>query len=470
MSNRFRLVTTMAAAAMLALPLVATSAQSTASSVVTIQKGDKIQLGWAGDLSLQLIKPSKGVEYGAQIAINRTNAAGGINGFQISLEAQDDQCTGQVATTVAQKFASEPGLLAVVGHVCSGATIPASDVYQKNRIPFVSASATAVKLTNRGLDVANRVAFSDFYQALGDASYLYNVLKAKNIVVIDDNQTYGQGLATALAGDFKALGGTVVDTQSIDATAKDYTAVLTKYVSNPPDVLFFGGYYGPAALLTQQMHQLGMTKTIFFSDDGVQTADYIKLAGKDAETQYSSSTGSAKLDATAQANLDAFKSEFEKTFSVTYGDYDPYQPGGYDSAMLIINALKSVAKTDASGNLTVDREALIKAVRGTSNYAGLTGTLTCNSVGECGTGTVIVYQVKSGAWVPVQTFTADDLKALAPTSSATMAATMSGTMAMSSTMAAAMSGTMAMSSTMSATMAGTMAMSATMVPTMAATK
>ena len=463
---------------MFALPVYATSAQSTASSVVTIQKGDKIQLGWAGDLSLQLIKPSKGVQYGAQIAVNRTNAAGGISGFQISLEAQDDQCKGDAATTVAQKFASEPGLLAVVGHVCSGATIPASDVYQKARIAIVSASATAVKLTNRGYDTVNRVAFSDYYQALGDASYLYNVLKAKNIVVLDDNQTYGQGLAKALAADFTALGGKVVDAESIDATAKDYTAVLTKFVSSPPDVLFFGGYYGPGALLTQQMHQLGMTNTAFFSDDGVQTSDYIKLGGKDAEGQYASSTGSATLSATAQTALDAFKTEFASTFSVTYGDYDPYQPGGYDSAMLIINALKSVAKTDASGNLTVDREALIKAVRGTTNYVGLTGTLTCNSVGECGTGTVIVYQVKAGAWVPVKTYTSDDLKALAPqTASATMAATMSGTMmagTMAPTMMGTMSGTMAptMMGTMAATMSGTMAptMMGTMSPTMAATK
>ena len=232
------------------------------------------------------------------------------------------------------------------------------------------------------------------------------------------------------------------------------------------------------------MHELGLTKTVFFSDDGTQDADYISLSGKDGEGQYASSTVPGKDDA-------AFKAEFEKTFSVKYDDYGPYQPGGYDAAQMILNAIKAVAKTDASGNLTVDREALIKAIRTTTNYVGLTRTLTCNSVGECGTGTVIVYQVKSGAWVPVKTYTSDDLKALAPTSSATMAATMAGTMAMSRprwpppcparwrrrclaqwwgqwrpTMAGTMAPTMAgtMVGTMSPTMAGTMS------PTMAATK
>lgn len=417
---------------MAALPLYAAGAQPSAqsSSTVTIKKGDKITLGWAGDLSLQLIKPSEGILYGATIAVNRANKAGGIDGFQLAIEQQDDQCTGQVATTVAQKFASEPYIVAVVGHVCSGATIPASDVYEKARIPIVSASATADKVTNRGLDIVNRVAFNDNNQALGDALYITNVLKAKNIVVLDDNQSYGQGLAQALAATFKEMGGTVQDAESIDKDAKDYRPILTKFLANPPDLLFFGGYYGPGALLTQQMHELGLNKTIFFSDDGVETADYLQLAGKDAEGQYASAIGASADGASADV-LSAFQAEFESTFNVKYGDYDPYQPAGFDAAQVIINAITSVAQTDSSGNLTIDREALIKAIRATKDYKGLTGVLTCNSIGECGAGTVSVYQVKNGAWATVQSYSAADLQkasaAMAPAATAapTMAATAS---------------------------------------------
>jgi len=430
--KNFRLLAALAAAALTAMPLYAAGAapSAQASSVVTIAKGGKIHLGWAGDLSLQLIQPSEGVQYGATVAVNRINAAGGIKGFQVMLEPQDDQCTGSVATTVAQKFASEADLLGVVGHVCSGATIPASDVYEKARIVMVSASATAVKVTNRGYTTVNRVAFSDKYQAIGDALYILNTLKGKNIVVLDDSQTYGQGLAATLAADFTQLGGKVIDAESIDATAKDYTPILTKFVSTPPDVIFFGGYDGPGALLTQQMHQLGMTKTIFFSDDGVQDANYIKLAGKDAEGQYASSAGSLP-GATSADTLTAFQKEFASTFSVKYDDYAPYQTQGYDAAQMILNGISSVAQVDASGNLTVDREALIKAVRATAGYKGLSGTLSCDASGDCGTGTVTVYQIQSGKWVGVQTYSADDLfkaqASLAPAPAATAAATMAAT-------------------------------------------
>src|SRR5215831_18602896 len=123
----------------------------------TFAKGKTIKIGWAGDQSLQLIKPSSGVLHGAQIAVNRRNAAGGIHGFQVELVPLDDQCTGDQSPTVANKFASNPEIVGVVGHICSGATVPASDIYEKARIVMVSASATANKVTARGLDVVNRV-------------------------------------------------------------------------------------------------------------------------------------------------------------------------------------------------------------------------------------------------------------------------------------------------------------------------
>ncbi len=457
---------TLVLALAIALPAYAASGSAAqSSSTVTIKKGDKITIGWAGDLSLQLIKPSQGILYGATVAVNRTNTAGGIKGFQVAIESQDDQCTGTVATTVAQKFASESYILAIVGHVCSGATIPASDIYEKARIPIVSASATADKVTNRGLDVVNRVAFNDNNQGIADAYYITHDLKGKNVAVYDDNQAYGVGLASAIATYVTDFGGTVVDRESVDANSKDYRPLLTKLVANPPDVLFFGGYFGPAALLTQQMHELGMTKTIFFSDDGTYTADYLQTAGKDAEGQYSSSVGQATDAASADVQT-AFQNEFEKTFSVKFHDYDPYQAAGFDAAQIILNAISSVAQTDSSGNLTVDREALIKAVRATKGYQGLLGVLSCDSKGECGAGTISENQVKGGQWVLIKSYSKDDITKLyallpaatpAPTAAASSGGSTSGG-APAPSMAATMAGTMG------ATMAPSMA------PTMAATK
>jgi branched-chain amino acid transport system substrate-binding protein len=348
------------------------------------------------------------VLYGAKIAVSRRNAAGGIKGWNVEIVAADDQCTGDQAATVAQKFASDPDVVGVVGHVCSGATITASDVYEKARIVLVSPSSTAYAVTNRGLSIVNRVAFIDDNQALADALFVYNELKFKKLAILDDNQSYGKGLADALKREFTRLGGTVTLAESIDKDSKDYRPVLTKMLSDAPDVLFFGGYHGPAALLTTQMKEIGLTKTVFFSDDGTYTTDYLQLAGKDGEGAYASFV-KVNVD---QAAMDVFKAELEKTFTVKYGDYDPYQGHGFDAANLIIDALDKVATVDASGNLVIDREALIKAVRNTKDYKGLTGTLTCDAKGECGAGELSINVVKDGAWAPpVKTYTAADLAA-----------------------------------------------------------
>lgn len=421
--------------ALLAIVTMAVAPANAQAASATIAKGKKIKLGWAGDLSTQLIKPSQGVQFGAQIAINRKNAAGGIKGFQIELVTGDDNCKGDAATTVAQKFVSDPEIVGIVGHVCSGATIPASDVYEKNRIVMVSASATANKVTDRGLTVINRVVFNDDNQAIGDALFLTNELKIKKLAVLDDNQDYGKGLADALVREFKKMGGTVTLAESIDKDAKDYKPVLTKMLANPPDVLFFGGYYGPAALLVQQMREIGLTKTAFFSDDGVYGGVYPGLAGKAGEGTYASSLAASVSDAAA---LKSFSDEWDKTFTGTkFSEYDPYQPNGYDAAGVLMAALEKVATVNDKGDLVIDREALIKAVRATKDFKGLTGTLSCDPKGECGAGEVLVSILKGEKWEPLKKYTGLDLAAAGGAMMAATKPAMAATMAaMPATMAA----------------------------------
>jgi branched-chain amino acid transport system substrate-binding protein len=412
--------------ALLAAPTysgVQTSSAQASGSMVVIPKGKTIKIGWAGDLTKQLIVPSKGILFGAQVAVNRRNAAGGIKGFNVEIVQGDDQCVGEQATTVAQKFASDPEILGVVGHVCSGATIPASDVYEKARIVMVSPSATAYAVTNRGLTVVNRVVFTDDKQGLADALYMINEVKAKTVATLDDSASYGKGLAETVQREFARLGGQVVLAESIDPEAKDYRPVLTKLLANPPDVLFFGGYEKPAALLTQQMKEVGLTNTTFFSDDGAYTSTYIQLAGKDAEGVLVSSVS---VKASDEQALKAFEDEFAKVANDKYEVYDPYQPNGYDAASVIMNGIESVAKVDDKGDLTVDREALIKAVRATKDFKGLTGTLTCDSKGDCGAGEVAISEIKNSQWELRKKYTAEDLQAASEAApAATMAATMS---------------------------------------------
>jgi branched-chain amino acid transport system substrate-binding protein len=334
-----------------------------------------------------------------QLAVAQANEAGGIQGFQVEALVEDDRCTAQDATTVANKVVSDPEIVAVMGHICSGATIAASDIYEQARIPMMSPSATAASVTERGVDVMNRVAFRDDVQGVVDANYIYKVLGFTKIAVLHDNDAYGLGLAEVVRDTFTALGGEVVDFEGINTADQDFRPVLTPIAAEGPEALFFGGYVQQAVLLVPQMKDVGMSDVVFFSDDGVYGQALIDGAGDAANGAYASFAETPKVD---PERLAAFDTAYEDMFGVKPSDLGPFHYHAYDSTNMILAAIDKVAEVDADGNLVIDREALIKALRETADFDGLTGVLTCDSKGDCGAGSIAVNEVEDGAWVTVE--------------------------------------------------------------------
>lgn len=372
----------------------ATEVAQVATEVVVAEE-KVIKIGLATDLSNVLPAPGLDIAQAAQLAVDQFNAEGGLLGYQIELVIEDDQCTGEGATTVANLFASDPDLYAVVGHVCSGASIPASDVYADARIPMVSPSSTAGAFTARGLDVANRVAFNDNIQGVVAARYIYDVLESRRIAVLHDNSSYGEGLASTVADTFESLGGDILSFEVIDPEDQDYRPVLTVIAEQNPDLIYLGGYQNQAALLVAQMVEVGMDDVIFFSDDGVYTQDFLDLAGEFSEGVYVS-FGAQIGDAALNADFDL---AYEESFGVRPDELGPYHAQAYDAANMILSALEAVAALDENGELVIDREALIKAVRETENMEGVSGMINCEANGDCGTVVIDIFRAEQGAWV-----------------------------------------------------------------------
>lgn len=378
------------------------AAQSDSTQVI-VAPGESIKLGLATDLSNLIPDPGQDIANGATLAVLRRNTEfGGIHGFQVELDVQDDRCDPTDATTVANRFASDPQVVGVVGHVCSGASIAASEVYVDARIPMVSSSATAVSFTANGYDIVNRVAFTDGAQGTVDARFLYEELGVTQLAVIHDNSDYGKGLADVVVEEFERIGGTVVAYEVISADEQDYRSVLTTVAAGEPEGIFFGGYQAQAALLVNQMLEVGLEDVAFLSDDGTFTEQYIELAGSAAEGTYASFVSTAEfMDSEASA---VFDEVYEQLFGVAPDELGPFHYHAYDAASILLDAIEAVAVVDDAGNLVIDREALIVAVRETTDYEGLTGVLSCDGIdgiGECGAGVIGVNVVEDGAWVAV---------------------------------------------------------------------
>ncbi len=351
--------------------------------------GDNIiKIGSASPLTGPQAHLGKDNENGAQLAVDEINAAGlTLDGkkVRIDLIAEDDQADPKAATTVAQKLVDD-GIVGVIGHLNSGATIPASKIYFDAGIPQISPSATAVSYTAQGYNTAYRVMTNDKQQGQVLGQYAVKQLGAKNVAVIDDRTAYGQGLADEFEKAVKAAGGSVVAREYTTDKSTDFMAILTSIKSHSPQVVFFGGMDPQAAPLAKQMKQLGLTAQLL-GGDGMQTPKFISLANSDAEGTIASNPG-LPLD-----SMPGGKS-FKEKFNARFGEIQNYAPYAYDAVYVMVAAMQRAHSSDPAKYL---------AEMPKTDYQGVTGHIRFDSKGDLTDGAVTLYQVKSGKWQTLQT-------------------------------------------------------------------
>lgn len=324
---------------------------------------------------------------GARMAIDELNAGGvTIGGKKIKFEllSEDDQADPKTATIVAQKLVDE-GVKGVIGHLNSGTTIPASKIYADAGIAQISPSATAVAYTAQGFKTAFRVMTNDNQQGTVLADYVVNTLKSKRLAIIDDRTAYGQGLADQVEKTVKAKGVAIVAREFTTDHSTDFMAILTAIKAKNPDVLFYGGMDAQAGPMVKQMRDLGL-KAVFLGGDGVQMAEFLKLAGADGEGVYASSPGNP-LDRMPGGKA------FSEKFTAKYGKIQLYAPYAYDAAMALAEAMKRADSTDPAKYLPA-----LAAL----NYTGVTGTIAFDEKGDIKGGAVTMYRVHNGEWVVAQ--------------------------------------------------------------------
>jgi branched-chain amino acid transport system substrate-binding protein len=386
--------------AVLAMGMTASELED--AGYVVVGPGCTIRIGQSTGLTGPIPDPGLDIQQGAELAVEALNDAGGYEDHDWELITEDSGCDGDGGTVVGNKFAADPTIIAVQGGMCTGETLSLIPIFTEARIPFVSASSTNPAVTSEVCDICNRVALSDKLQADVDADYIVNTIGVTTAAIIHDNSDYGLGLGELFQTAFELLGGTITDFQGVQVGDTDFRAVLTQIAANPPELIFFGGYSTEAGLITIQMDEVGLEDTIFFSDDGTYTQQYLDTAGDAAEGAYASFVAGDELE---DANAD-FDAKYLDAYGTSPDDMGPFHAQAYDAVNMIAEAIMSVATADDEGEgyLIIERDAVVAAVRSTSGLQGLTGVITCNAIGDCGAGGIQVFQVQDGAWVQVSGF------------------------------------------------------------------
>jgi len=327
---------------------------------------------------------------GALLAIDEINAAGVMLGgkkVKFELLTEDDQADPKIATIVADKLIDQR-VAGVIGHLNSGTSIPASKRYYEAGIPQISPSATAIAYTDQGFNTTFRVMTNDLQQGRVLGEYAVSKLGGKRIAIIDDRTAYGQGLADEVEKAAKAAGGAIVAREFTTDRSTDFLAILTSIKAKHPDVVFYGGMDAQGAPMVRQLHSLGL-KAKFLGGDGVQTAEFLKLANADAEGVTASSPG-LPLESMPGGK------EFKEKFTAKYGVIQNYAPYAYDAARAMIDAMKMADSADPKKYL-----AQLPRVQ----FTGVTGQISFDDKGDIRGGAITLYQVKNGKWEVLETVT-----------------------------------------------------------------
>jgi branched-chain amino acid transport system substrate-binding protein len=312
--------------------------KSTATSAPAASAGATVTIAHAGPLTGSISHLGKDDENGVALAVEQANAKKITIGGQpvtFKMQSEDDQADPKVGTTVAQKLV-DAKVAAVVGHLNSGVTIPASEIYNKAGIPVISGSATNPTLTERGLKNVFRTVGRDDQQGPAIAAYIAGELKGKKVAIIDDKTAYGEGIANEVEKTLKGAKVNVVARERTTDKETDFKAILTKIKAKNPDVVFHGGMDATGGPLLKQARELGI-KAVFAFGDGACTNEMSKLAGPASEGM-----------ACSQAGLpaEAASKEFKDAFTSKYGEIKQYAPYFYDGTMAIIEAMKKANSTD----------------------------------------------------------------------------------------------------------------------------
>ena len=347
-----------------------------------------IKIGSVAPLTGPQAHIGKDNDSGARLAVEEINAKGlslGGKPAKLELISEDDQADPKTATIVAQKLV-DSGVVAVIGHLNSGTTIPASKYYHDAGIPQISPSATAIAYTAQGYGNAFRVMANDEQQGRALGQYAAAGMGAKAVAIIDDRTAYGQGLADEFEKAFKAGGGHVVAREYTNDRATDFTAILTSIKGKAPDLVFFGGMDPQGGPMAQQMKRLGLTAR-FLGGDGLQNVNFIKLAGADAEGVIASSPG-LPLESMPGGP------DFKKRFEAKFGQIQVYAPYAYDAVMVLAEAMRRADSAEP---------AKVLAQLPKTDMQGVTGQIRFDAKGDTTGGAVTLYQAKNGAWAVLET-------------------------------------------------------------------
>lgn len=342
-----------------------------------------ILIGAAAPLSGPNAVLGEQLRRGVQMAVDDINATGGIRGEKLAVQFTDDGCDPRKAIDAATGFVSA-GVKAVIGHYCSGASIPASKVYQKAGIIEISPASTNPKFTEDGGWNVIRLVPRDDAQAAAAAALVLDKFPGKPIAILNDQTAGFTALAARFRDALQQKGVRPALQQSFKAGTKDFAPLAQQVAAAGARVVYLAGSYVEGGEIAQALRAAGSTAQII-SGDSLVTEDYGNQAGDAANGTLSTFAYDARKFPAAQGAVQRFR------------DKDQNPEGFTLYAYAAVQALAAAAEATAS----LDSTRLAEWLRGGNRFDTVVGPVSFDAKGDLANPAIAWFRWTDGRYVEV---------------------------------------------------------------------
>ncbi len=335
---------------------------------------DPIRIAVAGPFTGPVAQYGDMQKIGAQMAVEQINAAGGVDGTMLEAVMMDDVCEPKQAVAVANKVVND-GIKFVVGHLCSGSTQPASEIYEDEGILMVTPASTNPAITERGFEMIFRTIGLDSQQGPVAGRFIAEQIKPEKMAVIHDKQQYGQGIAEEVKATVEDAGIAVAVFEGVNSGQTDFSALITKLKLAGVDFVYYGGYHPELGLILRQSKEQGFDAR-FMGPEGVGNQEISAIAGEASEGLLVTLPADFASDEANADLVQAFKDKGQDPSG-------PFVMPSYAAVKILADTIEATASTDP--------ETIASAMRATS-YETPIGTVAFNEKGDLEEFQFVVYE------------------------------------------------------------------------------
>ena len=223
-----------------------------------------VVIGFIGPLTGDNSDKGEHAKAAVELAVEKINETGGVNGHELMMVYKDGGCDSIVAHEAAADLIQNHQVSAILGGLCSHETLSFTDMAEHLKVVVLSYCSTAPEISSSG-DYIFRINPSSVDHAYFDAKYVRKVMNKQRVAILSVDAPWGVGLADTFSEVFTEEGGEIVAQELHQQTDTDLSGQITRIKESNPEVLYFLGYPGASVAGLKQMQEAGLNIPILGS-------------------------------------------------------------------------------------------------------------------------------------------------------------------------------------------------------------